>query len=81
MYKNIILILIIATMLISCRKKDINNILEQTISSTNGIHSNKITNNHNFQESISKLTSKEYDVLINKGTEFPIYRRSFRCKI
>ena len=71
MYKNIILILIITTMLISCSKKDINNILEQTISSTNGIHSNKITNNHNFQESISKLTSKEYDVLINKGTEFP----------
>ncbi|MEI0579770.1 peptide-methionine (R)-S-oxide reductase MsrB [Brachyspira pilosicoli] len=71
MHKNIILILTAAVILISCGKKELSNALEQTISSANNSYSNKITNKHDFKESLSKLTSKEYDVLINKGTEFP----------
>ena len=67
MYKYIILLLIISIISISCNGKEINNIIVQT-------NKANISNNNNRDDikvSTSKLTSKEYEVLINKGTEFP----------
>ena len=65
MYK--ILIFIISIIFISCNGKEIENIIVQT-------NKSNISNNNNIDDikvSTSKLTSKEHEVLINKGTEFP----------
>ena len=67
MYK--ILIFIISIIFISCNGKEIENIIVQTNKSN--ISNNNNNNRDDIKVSTSKLTSKEYEVLINKGTEFP----------
>ncbi|WP_157151839.1 peptide-methionine (R)-S-oxide reductase MsrB [Brachyspira sp. SAP_772] len=65
MYK--ILLLTISIIFAACNEKEIKNIIAQQ---TNNTSNNNIANS-DIKVAASKLTSKEYDVLINKGTEFP----------
>ncbi|MEI0530119.1 peptide-methionine (R)-S-oxide reductase MsrB [Brachyspira pilosicoli] len=67
MYK--ILLLTISIIFAACNEKEMKNIIAQTnnIASNNNVADDK----PNIKVSTSKLTSKEYEVLINKGTEFP----------
>ena len=67
MYK--ILLLTISIIFISCNGKEINNIIVQTNKAN--ISNNNNNNRDDIKVSTSKLTSKEYEVLVNKGTEFP----------
>ena len=67
MYK--ILLLTISIIFAACNEKEMQNIIAQTNNITSN---NNIANNESsIKVSTSKLTSKEYEVLINKGTEFP----------
>ena len=67
MYK--ILLLTISIIFAACNEKEMQNIIAQT----NNVSNNNVSSNNesSIKVSTSKLTSKEYEVLINKGTEFP----------
>ena len=67
MYK--ILFLTISIIFAACNEKEVKNIIAQT----NNVSNNNVSSNNesSIKVSTSKLTSKEYEVLINKGTEFP----------
>ena len=67
MYK--ILLLTISIILASCNEKEMKNIIAQTNNITS--KNDAANNESNIKVSTSKLTSKEYEVLVNKGTEFP----------
>lgn len=67
MYK--ILLLTISIIFASCNEKEVKNIIAQTNNITS--NNNAANSESDIKAAASKLTSKEYDVLINKGTEFP----------
>ena len=67
MYK--ILLLTISIIFASCNEKEVKNIIAQTNNITS--KNDAANNESNIKVSTSKLTSKEYEVLVNNGTEFP----------